>query len=186
MVSYDRQDSSYLYYALCEMSVLQKLLALLTLRSAPQDLPYSPSLMVQLAVVYVVSGIMILQTTVSSGDSLAGILLGLVVQFVFTYFVLRALDKSSRFIQTFSAMLGVSILFSLLSWPIFVLFADESTDDSFKASMSLVFLLIISWEVLVKAHIFRHALEMKMFGALALSLSLFFISVAMSQLIFPV
>jgi hypothetical protein len=51
--------------------------------------------------------------------------------------------------------------------------------------MSLVFLLVISWEVLVKAHIFKHALDMKMFGALALSFSLFFISVALSQLLFP-
>jgi hypothetical protein len=45
--------------------------------------------------------------------------------------------------------------------------------------------LLISWEVLVKAHIFKHALEMRMFSALALSFSLFFISIALSQLLFP-
>jgi hypothetical protein len=169
-----------------EMSVLQKFLALLILKAAPQDLPYSLQLNVKLATVYILSGIMVLRTTVSPDNTLAGILLGLLVQFVFTYLVLRALHKSLRFTQTFSAMLGVSILFNLLSWPVFALLADATIDDSFRASLSMVFLLVISWEVLVKAHIFRHALEMKMFSALALSLSLFFISVALSQLFFTV
>ena len=168
------------------MSVLQKLLALLTLRSAPQDLPYSPSLTVQLAVVYILSGVMIVKTTVSSADTLSGILLGLLVQLVFTYSVLHALDKRPRFVQTFCAILGVSILFNLISWPVFALLADETIDDSLRSSMSLAFLLVISWEVLVKAHIFKHALEMKMYSALALSFSLFFISVALSQLILTV
>jgi hypothetical protein len=72
-----------------------------------------------------------------------------------------------------------------LSWPVFLVIADETATESLKSSMSLMFLLIISWEVLVKAHIFKHALEMKMFSALALSFSLFFISVTLSQLLFP-
>ncbi|NOQ68605.1 MAG: hypothetical protein GQ573_00615, partial [Gammaproteobacteria bacterium] len=110
---------------------------------------------------------------------------GFIVQYVFTYFVLQALNKGARFVQTFCAILAVGLLFNLLSWPVFAVLTDEPTSEALKSSMSLAFLLIISWEVLVKAHIFRHALEMKMFSALALSFSLFFISVALSQLFFP-
>jgi hypothetical protein len=83
-------------------------------------------------------------------------------------------------------MLVVSILFNLMSWPVFIVVADATATEGLKATMSLMFLLIISWEVLVKAHIYRHALEMKMLSALALSFSLFFISVTLSQLLFPV
>jgi hypothetical protein len=168
------------------MSVLQKLLALLILKSTPQDLPYSSGLTLQLAVFYVLSGIVVLQTTLSPDDMVAGILLGLFVQYVFAYAVLAALNKSARFLQTFCALIGASLLFNLISWPVFSALSDETAQDSLKASMSLLFLLLISWEVLVKAHIFKHALEMKMFGALALSFSLFFISVTLSQLLFPV
>jgi len=167
------------------MPVLQKILALLILKSAPQDLPYSPQLSLQLAGWYIVSGIVVLQTTVSPDDILAGILLGLLVQVLFTYLVLRALNKRARFVQTISAMLGAGTLFNLLSWPVFAFFADEAPNENLQATMSLVFLLIISWEVLVKAHIFKHALDMKMYSALALSFSLFFISIALSQLLFP-
>lgn len=168
------------------MSVLQKLLALMILKSAPQDLPYSPQFAVQMAIVYIFSGLVVLQSTLSPDDMLGGLLLGLFVQLVFTYLVLRALNRSARFVQTISAMLVVSILFNLLSWPVFIVVADATATEGLKATMSLMFLLIISWEVLVKAHIYRHALEMKMLSALALSFSLFFISVTLSQLLFPV
>ena len=168
------------------MSVLQKLLALMILKSAPQDLPYSPQFAVQMAIVYIFSGLVVLQSTLSPDDMLGGLLLGLFVQLVFTYLVLRALNRSARFVQTISAMLAVSILFNLLSWPVFIVVADAAATEGLKATMSLMFLLIISWEVLVKAYIFRHALEMKMLSALALSFSLFFISVTLSQLLFPV
>jgi|GEM_PF-2242501 len=167
------------------MSVLQKLLALLILKSTPQDLPYSPRLTMQLAVFYVLSGIVVLQTTLSPDDLYAGILLGILIQYVFAYAILAALHKSARFLQTFCALIGAGMLFNLISWPVFAVLSDETSQDVLKSSMSLLFLLIISWEVLVKAYIFKHALEMKMFAALALSFSLFFISVTLSQLLFP-
>lgn len=167
------------------MSVLQKLLSLLVLKSAPQDLPYSLQLMLRLVLAYILSGIAVLQTTLNPDDLFSGLFLGLLIQYVFIYSVLKALDKSERFVQTFSAMLGIGVLFNLLSWPVFSVLSDETTQDVMKSSMSLMFLLIISWEVLVKAHIFKHALEMRMASALAISFSLFFISIALSQLLFP-
>ncbi len=167
------------------MSDLQKLLLLIFLKSAPQDLPYSSRMMLRLLVAYVVSSFVVLQTTLNPNDIFAGILLGVFVQFAFIYLVLQALAKGSRFLQTFSAVLGVGMLFNLFSWPVFSVLSDASISDAVKSSMSLVFLMLISWEVLVKAHIFRHALEMKMFSAIALSFSLLFISVALSQLLLP-
>ncbi len=167
-------------------NIFGKLLALLFLKSAPEDLPYSLRLTFQLVAVYLFSGIVVLQTTLAPDDMYAGILLGVLVQYVFTYVVLLALNKAARLMQTFAALIGVSLLFNLLSWPVFSILADNSASESLMSTMSLMFLLLISWEVLVKAHIFKHALEMKMFAALALSFSLFFISLTLSQLLLPV
>ena len=167
------------------MPDLQKLLAILILKAAPQDLPYSKQLMAKLMVAYIFSGIIVLKSTVSPEDLVAGLFLGLAIQFLFVRIVLGALNHEARFVQTFTALLGVGIIFNLMSWPVFSGLASEVNSDSLKSLMSLLFLLLISWEVLVKAHIFKHALEMKMFSALALSFSLFFISIALSQFIFP-
>ena len=167
------------------MSVLQNLIALLILKAEPQDLPYSASLTVKLAAGYIFSGIVVLQVTLSPDDLISGLFLGLLIQLVFTYAILRALDRVTRFLQTFCAILGVGILFNLLSWPVLAILSDVSASATMKSALSLVFLMIMSWEVLVKAHIYKHALEIKMFSALALSFSLFFISIALSQLLFP-
>jgi len=168
------------------MSDLQKLLLMLFLKAPPQDLSYSVQKTVQMAIAYLISGIIVLQTTLNPENILAGLLLGFFVQYGFVYIVLKALDRKARFIQSFFAILGVGMIFNLISWPIFSIMADELSNDDLKSSMSLLFLMLISWEVLVKAHIFRHALDMKMFSAMALSFSLFFISVALSQLLVPV
>ena len=106
------------------MSDLQKLLLLMFLKSAPQDLPYSLRLTLQLVAAYLFSGIVVLQTTLNPDDMFAGILLGFLVQLVFTYLVLQALGRRSRFLQTFCAMLGVGVLFNLLSWPVFSVLTD--------------------------------------------------------------
>lgn len=168
------------------MSDLQKLMAMLFLKSAPQDLPYSRRLALQLTAAYIFSGVIVLQTTVNPDHLLAGMVLGFVVQYGFAYLVLSALAKIARFLQTLCALLGISMLYNFLSWPVLSVLSDEAAPESLKSLMSLMFLLLISWEVLVKAHIFKHALEMKMFAALALSFSLFFISVTLSQLLLPV
>ncbi|PCJ84408.1 MAG: hypothetical protein COA54_13690 [Thiotrichaceae bacterium] len=168
------------------MSDLQKLLLMLFLKAAPEDMPYSVQKTAQIAMAYLFSGIIVLQTTLNPENILVGLLLGFFVQFGFLYIILKALNRNSRFMQSFFAILGVGLFFNIMSWPVFSIMADELSNDELKASMSLLFLMLISWEVLVKAHIFRHALDMKMFSALALSFSLFFISVALSQLLLPV
>ena len=165
--------------------MLKTILALLVLKAAPQDLPYSQKLTVQSAVAYIFSGIFVLQTTISPDKMLGGLILGLFIQIAFTYVILRALNHRARFLQTACAVIGVGVVFNLLSWPVLSVLGDEAASEALQSSMSLMFLMLISWEVLVKAHIFRHALDMKMIGALALSFSLFFISVTLSQLLFP-
>ncbi len=166
------------------MSVFYKLLALLALKATPQDFPHSQRLTVHFAIAYVFSGIVVLQTTMEPTDLLGGLVFGLFVQFAFTYLILRSLNRSARFLQTIFAIIGAGVLFNLISWPLLSVLADESSSESLRSSMSLLFLMLISWEVLIKAHIFKHALDLKMYSALALSFSLFFISVMLSQLLF--
>ena len=95
--------------------ISRTLLSLLVLKAAPQDLPYSLGMTVRLSFFYVLSGLFVLQTTLEPDDMVAGILLGLLVQYVFAYTILTALNKSARFMQTFSAMVGVSLVFNLIS-----------------------------------------------------------------------
>lgn len=168
-----------------EMSDLQKLIALLFLKSAPQDLPFAKAFAVRLSFLYWFTGVLVLSTTLRPGLEVQSMGLSLVILLGFVYIVLRAFNLEARFVQTVSAMAGVSLLFNLVSWPLLYVVAANTGGESTLALVSLFFLMLISWEILVKAHIFKHALELSMFKAMILSFSLFFITMTLSQLLFP-
>ncbi len=167
------------------MSVFQKLFAMLFLKAVPQNLPCMKSLAVSLTLLYWASGVLVLSSTLKPSTLMENMLLSVVILLVFIYGILRILNFQARFVQTFSAIVGVGLLFNLLSWPLLAVIADNSGTESLLASVSFIFLMLISWEVLVKAHIFKQALGTSMLNALLLSFSLFFITMTLSQLLFP-
>jgi len=167
------------------MSVLQILLAMLFLKSVPQDLPHNKLLSVILALVYWASGILVLSSTLNPSVLLGSMSLSLAVMLIFVYGILRLFHLQVRFVQTFSAVIGVGLIFNLASWPLLAVLVDNSSSSSMVSTMSFAFLMLISWEILVKAHIFKHALEVGMLNALLLSFAIFFITMTLSQLLFP-
>lgn len=167
------------------MPDLQKLIALLFLKSAPQDLSFDKSLAIRLSFLYWFSGVLVLSSTLRPGLEVQSMVLSLAILLGFTYAMLRAFNLEARFLQTISAMAGVSVLFNLVSWPLLYVVSVETDNDSSQTLVSLLFLMLISWEILVKAHIFKHALELSMFKAMVLSFALFFITMTLSQLLFP-
>ena len=167
------------------MPDLQKLIAMLFLKAAPQDLSFAKALAVRWSFFYWLSGILVLSTTLKPGLEMQSMILSLAIMLVFIYIILRAFNLEERLVQTVAAMSGVSVLFNLASWPLLYLVAQKSSSESTLVTMSLFFLMLISWEILIKAHIFKHALELSMFKAMILSFALFFITMTLSQLFFP-
>lgn len=166
-------------------SILYRFFLLLLLRRKPQHIRYSPLAAIYTAFAYVLTGVLVLQSTIQPAHVVQGMMLGLFVQLVFTWAILSSMQRQARFIQTITAMLGVSMMFNLLAWPIFHHLAGMPAGDSIEQSMSLLFLLLMSWEVLVKAHIYRYAMEIQMASALLLSLCLLFVSFALTQMLLP-
>lgn len=167
------------------MPDLQKLIALLFLKSAPQYLSFDKSLAIRLSFLYWFSGVLVLSSTLRPGLEVQSMVLSLAILLGFTYTMLRAFNLEARFLQTISAMAGVSVLFNLVSWPLLYVVSVETDNEALQTLVSLLFLMLISWEILVKAHIFKHALELSMFKAMVLSFALFFITMTLSQLLFP-
>ncbi len=158
---------------------------MLLLRTAPQDLPYSPGLMNRILFVYLLSGLVVQSNLVDPTLSIGRMILGILVLMFFTYIVLASLDLKARFVQTVSAMVGVGVIFNLLAWPLLNQLDVSADAESIPAGTSLMVLLLMSWELLITAHIYRNALNTSMLHAIIISLGLFFITITLSQLIFP-
>ena len=158
---------------------------MLLLRAAPEDLPYSLRLMNRIIFLYLVSGLVVQSDLVEPSLSISRMILNLAITLFFTYVVLSSLELKTRFVQTMSALVGVGIIFNLLAWPLLKQMGEQGSDEPLTGIISIFVLLLMGWELLVTAHIYRHALNVKMGQAIILSLGLFFISITLSQMIFP-
>lgn len=167
------------------MSVTQKIIIMLLLKSAPQDLPYSTSLMLRLIFIYLVSGVIVVGDMVVPELAIGRMLLNIGIILSFSYAILSALNLNARFVQMISALIGTGIVFNLLAWPILSYGNVDQSSSAAVQTMSLLVLMLISWEILVTAHIFRNALNTKITQAVILAMSLFFVSLTLSQLVFP-
>jgi len=167
------------------MPVLLRILAILLLRAGPQHLPYSLSLFSILTLLYLASGVLVLTTAMSSGQAVANMVLDVAVLFAFSYFCLSLLKYRARFVQMVSALAGIGIVYHLLAWPLFIQIHNMQPQQQGAKIAALLMLLLISWQVLVYAHVFRHSMQMSMTRALALSFGYLFLSMAAAEIIFP-
>jgi len=167
------------------MPVPLRILAIMLLRAGPQDLPYSRSLFVISTFLYLASGVLVLTTAMSSGQAVANMVLDVVVLLAFSYICLSLLKYKARFVQMVTALAGIGIVCHLLAWPLFMQLQDMQEQEQGVKIAALLMLLLISWQVLVFAHVFRHAMQMSMMRALALSFGYLFFSMAAAEIIFP-
>lgn len=162
-----------------------RLLEIMLLRKGPQDLPYSVFLLTALMVLYVATGVFVLTTSLVPGQALANMLLDAVLLLVFSFICLSLLKYRARFVQMVSALAGIGVLYHLLAWPLFNHIQNVQAQEQSARIAALLMLLLISWQVLVFAHVFRNAMQMSMGRALALSFGYLFLSMSMAELIFP-
>lgn len=166
------------------MSVAQKIIWMLLLKTAPQDLPYSVGLLVRVIVLYLLTGMMVVSDLIEPQLALGRMLLSITIILFFNYVLLSMLNLRARYMQTVSALVGTGIVFNLLAWPVLSYSGEEPASGALAVLISLLVLALISWEILVTAHIFRHTLNTKMTQAILLSMALFFFILTISQLAF--
>lgn len=167
------------------MPVALRIFAIMLLKAGPQHLPYSVFLCAILVAFYVASGVLVLATTLSPAQALANMGLDAALLSAFSYICLSLLRLRARFIQMLSALAGIGVVYHLLAWPLFIVILDVQANEQSVVIFALLMLSLVSWQVLVFAHVFRHTLQMSMGRALALSFGYLFLSMAMAEIIFP-
>jgi hypothetical protein len=167
------------------MPVLTRIVGIMLLRAGPQHLPYSVPLMLSLVLLYVVSGVAVLDSSMDTNYALGNMLLDVVVLFAFTWFCLSLLKFRQRFVQTIIALAGIGVVYHLLAWPLLLDLQDMQAEAQGVKMSAVLMLLLLSWQVLVYGHVFRHAMVMSMSRALALSFGYLFLSIAVADIVFP-
>lgn len=167
--------------------LFSRLIGLLLFRSAPQDLPASQSVLLGLAGLYVAIGTMVLAP--GTGDwllALAQNIVDVAVLLFYTRIALRLAGFETRFSQTFIALVGVNVLFSLLAWPLMLAMPPLVAGQPETVSpLQLLLLGVLLWNMIVLGNVYRHALEFRLAGGILVAIGYFVVSTVVLSIIFP-
>ena len=163
-------------------------------RRGPEDVPFAPALMAILLLA--VAGLGSLSIVILSGVEQPGpeqdvaVSTQLMVQWlalaawlVVLYLLLQFKRAGSRFVQTATAALGTDIVMAVPQFACFAIFATQSPESALAALGQFALLFVYVWDMLIKGHIYSHALNISRLQgnllSLALSFGLFAISAAL-------
>lgn len=155
--------------------------AICLLRQGPQEIPA--------AVILLVIGVslqILISTILSLGhlsllQAIPFSLLEVMILGSAVYGLLHLVEHPSRFTQTFTAMLGCSLLIELLTSPfVFWLVLAQQSESGMLLLPMIVVLASALWLLVIYGHILRHALEISLPMGL---LTMFLISAVLGTLL---
>ena len=148
---------------------------ILLLRRGPQDLPYSTQTLVAAVALCVVVpiGVALFAREASLGGVLGGALLWLCFTLLTLNLLLSMRGLRSRFVQTATALLCCTLVFTVISTPIALLAGDPPATPEQMTPLQLllgaVSLPLLIWKVVVDAHVFRHSLNLPFAGGMLIA-----------------
>jgi hypothetical protein len=155
-----------IFLAFCEICVLKR---------KPQDLPVSGLFLGLCAVTYTISSFLLAYAYQDLNNSLTVALIDIGLMMMITWLLLVISRKPGRWVQTSTALLGTGTIFSLLASPIYYSFSIPGTDASGNVLLTFMVWILIVWNVIVMAHILRHALSVSFVMGVFVALGYVFI-----------
>ena len=158
------------------------------LRRGPQDLPYSRNLPALLIAASVVVDVLVGDALHDTGNTFARSLLstGVVLGLCWGALAIRGLHN--RYVQTATALLACSLVFSLLLLPLALLAgpppASADQLSGLQVLLGWLTIALLVWQISVYAHIMRHAMDASFGLAFALVLSWALAYWALDRLLF--
>jgi hypothetical protein len=158
------------------------------LRRGPDEMPYSPVLLALLIVAGVLLDVVTGRLLGAGANVLLRSLVSTAVVLALCWIALRIRRLENRYVQTASALVACSIVFSLLVLPLAWLSGPAPATPAEMTPrhvlLSWAMLGLIVWNLVVVAHIVRRALEAPFGFGLALALAWAVAAWALGQALF--
>ena len=138
-------------------ATIKILINIILLRKGPEDLSASISLMFFLAAINLLISIVLASKIHNQTIAVSLSVVGLFMTYIFIKILL--VNKPERFVQTFSAMMGVSILIDLISVPIVFPLLNENLNQNILLLFWLLATSLYVWLVVTYGFIVSRALS---------------------------
>jgi hypothetical protein len=151
--------------------LLERLVDIVLLRGGPESLPASPAMLaVTIALNVVVSAIVVALIPTAPAFSPLEVILSIVVPLLWFQISFALVKKPERFVQTMIAFFGINTLFQPLVAPmsaaLLPYIAKQDPNMPPPAALSLLFLAISVWLLIVWVRIVHAAFEWPYFAAI--------------------
>lgn len=152
------------------------------LRANPEDLPYSKVLQNLSILGYALVGLVISIMGQSFGNAaLAAVVdTGLLVGLAYASLWIRSFLRRST--QTITALAGTGVIFSIVSFPIMVWLQGITNDQP--STVSLLLLILITWNVAVIGHILKSALSIPFWAGIGIAIMYVYTSLRVMSILF--
>jgi hypothetical protein len=127
-------------------------------QSSPSNLPFNPKTIVLTLLAYVVVGYTLLHNERSLPSIALQIFVEVGILYSISYLMLRLVRKPERLIQTLSALVGVNLVVSLITIPVFYL-APSPTPDQMDPVSYQINLILLVWNLAIISLIFKRAFQ---------------------------
>lgn len=160
---------------------LVHLVNLLRLKGGPQHLPASWPLVIFVLTVYLAQNLVTGQQ-LEDENAAAKSLLAISLQIFVLAGLLYWRRHLERFPQTLTALVGVGIVFNFLTW-ILLMQSDPATNQPL---LAMSWFGVFIWSLFIDAHIYRHALSVKLATGMLITVLTLAISYVLIEMIFLV
>jgi len=152
-------------------------------KRGPEDVPKSVFLMQLTALGYIIVQVpLLLRQNVAPAEIFLSVVADILILVVFTWALLRLTGKSTRLLQTLTALFGTGVVIGAAAIPVgFLMYALVETDLLLLPGLALLAILI--WSVLVAGHIYAQALSRSAPEGIVISLLYFLINYQLIQFV---
>ena len=143
------------------------------LRRGPQDLPYAPALLALVcAIALGFQGLVSLDATMIAIGAVT-----LAIKLCVLYALLFVRNLRNRFVQSATALQGCALMIGLLILPLSLMVGDpkDTQVSSGRGLIALAILLLLSWNLIIQANIFRHSLNVPFMTGMMVAVSWFIV-----------
>lgn len=141
---------------------------LLRLRHGPQDVPYSPTLLLSLLPYALLSSALASFVIPAERAWLYGPAEAMLLA-ILVYVVLALRRQPERYVQTLTALALTGVAFNALSLPLTALATPEN-------GLGLLILLLLGWSFAVSVHILRQALDIPVPASVLVNIGFFLVA----------
>jgi hypothetical protein len=158
------------------------MLDILRLRRGPQDLPADQGVLVFWMGASLFSGVLVAAPLHGFTASLFLAVLDLALLYLFVLTLLSLQNRSGRWLQTYTALVGVSALLGLVMSALLWLFPPDLENGAISPPGLVAYLGLVAWLLLVFGHILQQALNLgARIAGVAIALGFLILSSAVTQ-----